>query len=76
MSSVVVLWLILGYVYFSVLIRIVMFSTRYRCLDCCKVLWVKFSAVFVAVRYFVVLSAGFSIPCGQTLWMCSPSPGC
>jgi len=37
-SSVVVLWLMLGYFYFFYLIRIVVFSSRYRCLDCCTVL--------------------------------------
>ena len=36
-SSVVVLWLMLGYFYFFYLIRIVAFSTRYRCLGCCTV---------------------------------------
>jgi len=37
-SSVVVLWLMFGYVYFSYLIRIVVFVNRYRSLDCCTVL--------------------------------------
>jgi len=37
-SSVVVLWLMLGYVYFFYLIRIVVFFNRYRSLDCCTVL--------------------------------------
>ena len=38
MSFVVVLLLMLGYFCFTYLIRIVVFSTRYRCLDCCTVL--------------------------------------
>jgi len=37
-SSVVVLWLMLGYVYFFYLMRIVVFFNRYRSLDCCTVL--------------------------------------
>ena len=55
----VVLWLMLGYLYFVYLIRMVVFSTRYRCLDCCTLLWGSFPAVFV-VTYFVVLPAVFS----------------
>ena len=36
--SSVVLWLMLGYVWFSYLIRIVVFFNRYRYLDCCTAL--------------------------------------
>jgi len=43
--SSVVLWLMLEYVYFFYLIRIVVFFNRYRCLDCCTVLSGKVSAV-------------------------------
>ena len=42
-SSVVVLWLMLEYFYFSYLIRIVVFINRYRSLDCCTVLSGKVS---------------------------------
>ena len=46
-SSVVVLCLMLGYVYFSYLIRIVVFFNRYRCLDCRTVLSGKFFLQFL-----------------------------
>ena len=69
-----------GYVYFSYLIRIVVFFNRYRSVDCCTVLSGKvFLQFFVVVTYFVVLSVVFFIPCGRTCsttWMCVPSPGC
>jgi len=42
-SSVVVLWLMLEYFYFSYLIRIVVFINRCRSLDCCTVLSGKVS---------------------------------
>ena len=45
--SSVVLWLMLGYFYFSYLIRIVVFSTRHRCLDCCTVLMGKSFQLFL-----------------------------
>ena len=56
MSSVVVLWLMLGYFCFSYLIRIVVFFDRYRSLDCCMVLLCKvFLQILVVVMYFTVI---------------------
>ena len=50
----------LGYFYFSYLIRIVVFFNQYRALDCCTVLLGKvFPADLVVVTYFVALSAVF-----------------
>ena len=50
-SSVVVLWLMLGYVYFFYLIRIVVFFNRYRSLDCCTVLSGKVFLQFLLLCY-------------------------
>ena len=78
MSSVVVLRLMLRYVYFSYLIRIVVFVNRYRSLDCCTVLSGSFPAVFVVVGYFLIFSLFFScLVVGLVLQRgCVPSPGC
>jgi len=60
-SSIVVFWLMLEYFCFSYLMRIDVFSTQYRCPDCCTVLLGKvFLHVFVVVTYFTILSAVFS----------------
>ena len=46
--SVVVLWLMLEYFYFSYLVRIVVFINRYCSLDCCTVLSGKvFLQIFI-----------------------------
>ena len=66
----------LGFSYFSYLIRIVVFSTRYRCLDCCTVLSGKVFCSFCCCDVFCRFVRWFFIPCGQTWWMCAPSPGC
>jgi len=50
-SSVVVLWLMLGYVCFFYLIRIVVFSNRYRSLDCCTVFSGKVFLQFLLLCY-------------------------
>jgi len=50
-SSVVALWLIFGYVYFSYLIRIVVLFNRYRSLDCCTVLSGKVFLQFLLLCY-------------------------
>ena len=56
-SSIVVLWLMLGYVCFSYLIRIVVFFNRYRCLNCCTILSGNIFLQFLLLwRYFFVLS--------------------
>jgi len=46
-SSVVVLWLMMGYFYFSYLIRMVVFINRYRSLGCCTALSGKISLHFL-----------------------------
>ena len=53
-SSILVLWLMLGYFYFSYLIRIVMFFNRYRSLDCCTVLSCKVFLQFLLLWRILV----------------------
>ena len=77
----IVLWLMLGYVCFSYLIRILMFFNWYRCLDYCALLSGKVFLQFLLLWCILVPppSRSFFIPCGQncsTTWMCVPSPGC
>jgi len=77
--SVVVLWLMLRYVCFLYLIRIVVFFNRYRSLDCCTVLSGKICLQFLLLWRISLFCPLFSIPCGRTCsttWMCVPSAGC
>ena len=79
MSSVVVLWLMLGYLYFFIFDKD---SCFFHLISLCGLLHGivgSFPSVFVVVTYFVVLSAVFFIPRGRacsTTWMCVSSPGC
>jgi hypothetical protein len=70
-SSVVVLWLMLGYFCFSYLIRTVVFINRHRSLDCCTVLSGKVSCRFCCcdvfrcfVRCFLFLVVGLVLQRG------------
>jgi len=81
-SSILVLCLMLGYFYFSYLIRIVMFFNRYRSLDCFAVLSGKVFLQFLLLWRSILVPPPprcFFIPFGQTcstMWMCVPSAGC
>jgi len=59
-SSVFALWLLLGYVYFFYLLRMVVFFNRYRSLDCCTVLSGKVFCSFCCCDVFRCFVSCFS----------------
>jgi len=76
-SSVVVLWLMLGYVYFFYLIRTVVFFNWYHSLDIARYCRVKFSCSFCFCDVFRCFVRFLLFPVvGLVLQRGCPSPGC